>query len=168
MTLLGQQRDRPEGDEPGSYQQLPSPAGSGAHRRAGPQRAQPGDATVGELVARLSEQVSRLVRDELALAQLEAKRRGQRAGGAAGALGLAGLLAFFGAAAFVTAAILAFSMIMRPWAAALVVGAFGFVFSGLFGTPGLWVMLRAGRGAGRESIQSVKSDVESVRAAVRR
>lgn len=168
MTLLGQQQDRPDGEEPGGYQQLPAPAGAGAHRRVGSQEARPGDASVGELVARLAEQVSRLVRDELALAELEAKRRGKRAGGAAGALGVAGLLAFFGAAAFVAAAILAFSMIMRPWAAALVVGAFGFVFSGLFGTPGLWVMLRAGRGAGRESIQSVKSDVESVRAAVRR
>lgn len=168
MTLLGQQQDRSDGDEPGGYQQLPAPGGAGAHRRAGPAEAPRGDATVGELVSRLAEQVSRLVRDELTLAELEAKRRGKRAGGAAGALGVAGLLAFFGAAAFVAAAILAFSMIMRPWAAALVVAAFGFVFSGLFGMPGLWVMARAGRGAGRESIQSVKSDVDSVRAAVRR
>lgn len=161
MTLLGQQKKQPR-----HYEQLPAAEGRNSH--AGAREAHGDEDTVGELVARLSEQVSRLVRNELALAEAEAKQRGKRAGAAFGALGFGGLLAYFGAAAFVTAAVLAFSTVMRPWAGALAVGAFAFVLSGLFGTPGLWVMRRAARGVGRESIENVKADVETVREAVRR
>jgi hypothetical protein len=163
MTLLGQQKNGPK-----HYQQLPPDGAARFDRSAAVREARGDQDSVGELVGRLSEQLSRLVRNELALAEAEAKQRGKRAGVAIGALGAGGILAFFGAAAFVTAAILAFSMIMRPWAAALVVGAFAFVFSGMIGTPGLWAMVRAGRGMGRESIENVKADVETVREAVRR
>ncbi|MFN2534384.1 MAG: phage holin family protein, partial [Pseudonocardiaceae bacterium] len=40
----------------------------------------PADASVGELVERLSTQVSALVRDEMALATAELKRKGAQAG----------------------------------------------------------------------------------------
>ncbi len=47
--------------------------------------------STGELVKRLSEQVSVLVRDELKLAQLEMTRKGKQAGIGAGMLGGSGL-----------------------------------------------------------------------------
>ncbi|WP_257004024.1 phage holin family protein, partial [Streptomyces sp. SA15] len=55
--------------------------------------------SVGELVGQASEQLSRLVRQEVALAKAELAQKGRRAGrggellGAAGAVGYAGLLA---------------------------------------------------------------------------
>jgi hypothetical protein len=52
----------------------------------------------GDLVKDLSEQVSRLVRDELNLAQVEMTAKGKRAGAGAGLLGGSGLLALHGAA----------------------------------------------------------------------
>lgn len=139
--------------------------GHGQHSAPEEARDEP---TVGELVSALSEQVARLARNELRLAELEARQRGKRAGASLGAVGFAGFLAFLGACCFVAAAILAFAMIMRPWGAALVVGAFAIVFSGLIGTPGLWGLMRSRRGIGEESVASIKQDVRTIREAAHR
>jgi hypothetical protein len=164
MTLLAQQKDKPADEGPKHYQKLPPPVSNESEPEPpGPQHA---DGSVGALVAQLSEQVSRLVRDELELAELEAKQRGKRLGVAFGALGAAGGLAFFGACCFATAAILALAMIMRPWTAALLVGAGFLIVSGMVGTPGLLGMRFGSRGIGKESVESVKADVAAVREAV--
>ena len=49
--------------------------------------ARAADRSAGDLVKDLSEQVSRLVRDELKLAQVEMTAKGKRAGAGAGMLG---------------------------------------------------------------------------------
>ena len=177
MTLLAQQGEEPNQsptNTPDSHAQLPppkprpapvKPRSTPAEQPGGPHGA---DASLGELVAQLGEQMSRLARDELALAELEAKQRAKRAGLAGGAIGFGGGLAFFSACALVTAAILALSMVMRPWAAALAVGIAGIVLSGLFGTPGLWLLRRSSRNVGRESLDRVRADLAALREAVRR
>jgi preprotein translocase subunit Sss1 len=81
------------------------------------------DASVGELMADLSGQLSRLVRDEMRLAQKEFQQSAKHAGIGVGLLGGAGLLAFFGAASLIAAAIAAVSLALPVWAAALIVGA---------------------------------------------
>jgi Putative Actinobacterial Holin-X, holin superfamily III len=67
------------------------------------QAAQAADRSAGDLVKDLSEQVSRLVRDELKLAQVEMTAKGKRAGAGAGLLGGGGLLAWYGAACLLAA-----------------------------------------------------------------
>ena len=68
------------------------------------------DATVGELARQLPEQISRLVREELRLAQLEMTQKGKRAGIGAGMLGGGGVIALYGVAAVLAAAILALTL----------------------------------------------------------
>ncbi len=159
MTVLSQQ------DDERSHTELPPPNGAPTPKHSADGAS---EATVGELVAHLSGQLTRLARDEIALAELEAKQRGKRAGVAVGAVGFGGVLAFLGACCFVTAAIIALAMIMRPWGSALCVGAGLIIASGMLGTPGLWGLRRTRKGAGRESVESVKADVSAVREAVRR
>ena len=65
--------------------QIPSQA---TPTRAG--LSHPADATTGELVTRLSTQISELVRGELALAKAELAQKGKRAGIGAGLAGTAG------------------------------------------------------------------------------
>ena len=72
------------------------------------------DATVGELARQLPEQISRLVREELRLAQLEMTQKGKRAGIGAGLLGGGGVVALYGVAALLAAVIVA--MIAFPLA----------------------------------------------------
>lgn len=66
--------------------------------------------TLGALVHRLSEQIPELVRSEMRLARAELSEKGRRAGIGVGMFSAAGPLAFFGAAALVTAAIAALAM----------------------------------------------------------
>lgn len=80
------------------------------------------DASVGELLTRLSAQTSRLVRDELKLAQQEMRESLRHAGKGAGLISAAGLLAFLGAATLIAAAVAALSLALPVWAAALIVG----------------------------------------------
>lgn len=90
------------------------------HQRAHPDVAGDQD-TLGALVHRLTEQVPELVRSEMRLAQAELSEKGRRAGIGVGMFSAAGLLAFFGAAALVTAAIAALALVLPVWASALVV-----------------------------------------------
>lgn len=81
------------------------------------------DASMGELLTQLSSQLSRLVRDEMRLAQKEFQESAKHAGVGAGLFGSAGLLAFFGAASLLAAAVAAIALVLPVWLAALIVGA---------------------------------------------
>jgi Putative Actinobacterial Holin-X, holin superfamily III len=89
------------------------------------------DAPIGELVAQLSAQLSRLVRDEMMLAQKEIQQSARHAGKGLGLLGTAGLLALCGVASLLAAAIAAIALLLPVWAAALIVGAAVLAASGI-------------------------------------
>lgn len=89
------------------------------------------DASMGELMSQLSTQTSRLIRDEMRLAQKEFQESAKRAGIGAGLFSVAGLLAFFGAATLIAAAVAALSLVLEVWAAALIVAAALFVVAGI-------------------------------------
>ena len=69
-------------------------------------------ASTGELLSRLSDQTSRLVRGELQLAQAELSGKVKHYGVGAGMFGAAGLLTFFGMATLITTAILALALVV--------------------------------------------------------
>src|SRR5918993_1543341 len=56
----------------------------------------PENASTGQLISQLTEQISRLVRDEARLAQAEVTQKAKKLGVGAGLFGGAGLVAFFG------------------------------------------------------------------------
>ncbi|WP_069771134.1 phage holin family protein [Streptomyces sp. LUP30] len=124
---------------------------------------QDGHHTVGELVGQATEQLSLLVRQELALAKEEFAEKGRRAGrgggllGAAGAFGYAGLLALAGTAAA------ALSLVLPVWAAALVVTAVLFVIAAVLGAAGRAQLRRAAPPTPEQTLGSVKADVEEIK-----
>lgn len=129
------------------------------------QRTEP---SAGELAAQLGEQISRLIRDELALAQVEAKQRAKRIGVGVGMFGAGGVLAFFGACCFVAALVIGLSNVMRPWLAALVAGAALFLIAGLTVLPGWKGVTERRPAVPNDSIASVKADVAAVKEALHR
>ena len=75
------------------------------------------DRSVGELVTDLTDEVKRLVRDEMRLAVFELQRKGKKMGLGAGLFGAAGLFAFLGAGTLVAAAVLALALAVPGWLA---------------------------------------------------
>ena len=119
--------------------------------------------STGELVKRLSEQVSTLVRDELKLAQLEMTRKGKQAGIGAGMLGGSGLIALYGVACLLACAILGLSRVLEPWLAALSVGAALLLVSGVAALLGRARLKKAAPLVPAQATDSVKADVNEIR-----
>lgn len=126
------------------------------------------DASFGELAARLSDQVSRLVRDELALAQIEAKQKAKRLGIGVGMFGAGGMAALFGAMCVVAAAVLGLAIVLDAWLAALIVAAALFILAGMLALAGRMGLRRGTPPIPTEAVESTKNDVSTVREAVKR
>lgn len=121
------------------------------------------DASLGELVSRMSEQTSRLIRDELRLAQAEMTAKGKRAGLGAGMFGSAGLFAVFGLGCLVAAAVLALAGPVSDWLAALIVGAALFVVAGGAALVGKKEVAQATPPVPTEAVDGVKQDVHTLK-----
>ncbi|WP_309081658.1 phage holin family protein [Zhihengliuella sp.] len=107
-------------------------------------------------MTQLSEQTSRLVRDELKLARAELTAKTKQGGMGAGFLGAGGILAWFGFAALVTTAILALALVLPAWAAALIVTVV------LFAAAGIAALL------GKKKIENLSPTPEKTKANVQR
>jgi len=88
---------------------------------------------MGELMTQLSSQTSRLVRDEMRLAQKEFAESAKHAGIGAGLFSAAGLVAVFGLGSLIAAAIAALSLALPVWAAAVIVAVVLFAVAGVAG-----------------------------------
>jgi uncharacterized membrane protein YqjE len=127
------------------------------------QAEQPGDPSTGELVARLSEQVSRLVRAELRLAQLELADKGKRAGIGVALFGGGGLLALYGVGAIVAGLVLLLALVLPAWAAALIVGGVLLAVAGVLALRGRTQVRQATPPVPKQALDSVKADVAVVK-----
>jgi hypothetical protein len=124
--------------------------------------------STAELVKQLNEQLSRLVRDELRLAQLEAVHKAKRAGLGAGLLGGAGVVALFGLAALLAAVTAALTLAVPAWAAALIVGIVLLALAGGLALRGRRQVRTAMPPLPQEARSSVQADVQEVRERARR
>jgi len=120
------------------------------------------DASVGELIIRMSEQTSRLVRDELRLAQAEMSEKAKHGGIGAGLFSAGGILALFGLGVLITAAILGLALVLPAWASALIVAVPLFVAAGVAALMGKRQLAQASPTPQR-TVESVKRDVEEVK-----
>lgn len=89
-----------------------------------------------ELISRLSEQTSRLVREEFKLARAEMTATAKQGGVGAGLLGAGGVLAAYGFAALIATAIIALALVLPAWAAALIVTAVLFIAAAIAALAG--------------------------------
>jgi uncharacterized membrane protein YqjE len=121
--------------------------------------------STGELVSRIGEQLSTLVRDELTLARIEMVRKGKRAGIAAGLFGGGGALALYGVGTLIVTAVLALSLVWAAWLAALVVTAVLFVLAGVAALVGRAQMRKAVPPVPVEAAGDVAADAQTIKTA---
>ena len=118
------------------------------------------DASLGELVKQLSEQTSRLARQEVELAKVELQEKGKRAGLGAGMFGGAGLFGLYAVGALVAAAILALATAVDAWLAALIVAAVLGAIAGILALVGKRNVQQATPPVPEQATESVKEDVQ--------
>lgn len=123
--------------------------------------------STSELVRQLSEQVTTLVKDELALARAEMTEKGKRAGLGAGLMGAGGVLALYGLGVlFVTIGAL-LALVMPVWLASLIVTVVLFAAAGVVALIGRKQVRQATPPAPTAAVDSSKRDLETVKTAVR-
>jgi Putative Actinobacterial Holin-X, holin superfamily III len=121
------------------------------------------EASAGELVKNLTEQVSLLIRDELKLAEYEMTRKAKRIGRGAGMFGGSGLVALYAIGCLVAAAIIGLASVLPAWAAALIVGGALLVIAGVAALMGKSQVSKGVPPVPEQTVQSVKADVEEIK-----
>jgi hypothetical protein len=119
---------------------------------------------VAELVARLSEQATRLARQEVELAKAELAVKGRRAGTGAALLAGAAILGLYGLGAITAAAIILIGRGVTPWIAAVIVGGGLALAAGGLAMAGAMALKRAVPPVPEQTVQSVRADLEYARA----
>jgi uncharacterized membrane protein YqjE len=121
------------------------------------------DATLGALVNQLTTQVPELIRSELRLAQAEVTEKGKRAGIGIGMFSGAGIMAFFGFGTLLATIILALSLVMDGWLAALIVTVVLFAIAGVLALMGKNKVQEATPLQPERAVKSVKEDIATVK-----
>jgi hypothetical protein len=124
------------------------------------------DAPLAELVKQLSEQSSRLARQEVELAKAELAVKGKRAGIGVGMFGGAGAFGFYGLGALVAAAILALATALTAWLAALIMAVVLAAIAGILALQGKSKIQQATPPVPEQAAESVKEDVQVAKARV--
>ncbi|MBV8930498.1 MAG: phage holin family protein [Mycobacteriaceae bacterium] len=119
-------------------------------------------APISELLTQLSVQTSRLVRDEMRLAQKEFQESAKHAGIGAGLLSVAGLLAVLALATVIAAAVAALALVLPVWAAALIVAAVLFIGAGVAAVVSRREVASAAPAA-PQTVASVKDDIQEIK-----
>jgi len=122
------------------------------------------EAKVADLVRRASEDVSRLVRNELQLAKVELTDKARDAGAGVGMMAGAAALAWFGLGTLIASAVLALALVLPGWAAALIVAVVLFAVAALLVYLGRAHVKRAVPPMPVEAMNSVRADVDRVKA----
>jgi uncharacterized membrane protein YqjE len=121
------------------------------------------DERIGALVAQMTADVSRLVRDELQLAKAELTDKGKEAGKGLGLFGGAGTVALYGLGALVAAAILGLSAAVPAWLSALIVAVVLFAIAGVAALLGKRHVSQASPPVPRRAVDGVHEDLEALK-----
>lgn len=132
-----------------------------------PEPASGDDASLGTLVKQLSEQSTRLIRDELRLAQTEMADKAKQAGKGAGLAAAAGVVALFGVGALIATVISLLALVLHGWLAGLIVTVVLFAVGGVLALIGKEQIDQVGPIAPKRAVRTVKADIAEIKDAAR-
>jgi uncharacterized membrane protein YqjE len=119
--------------------------------------------TISELMSQLTEQATRLARQEVELAKLEMTEKGRRLGVGAGAFGGAGLLATLALGTLTAAIVLILATAMEAWLAAAIVTVAYLAVAGVLALVGREKVQQGTPPAPEQAIESVRDDVQETK-----
>lgn len=121
------------------------------------------DRSVSELVKALSEQSSRLARQEVELAKAELAAKGRHLGLGAGAFGAAGLVGVLALGALTATLILALAEAVEPWIAAGIVALGYAAIAGVLALAGKRQVDEGSPPVPERTIDSSQQDLETIK-----
>ena len=119
--------------------------------------------SIGQLIGRLSEQSSRLVRAEIELAKAEVTSRAKEAGIGLGLLAGAAFFGFFAFAVLLATAIIALNGQMALWLAALLVAVVLLIVTAVLALLGIKRLQAGAPPTPERAVENVKLDVDAVK-----
>ena len=118
------------------------------------------ESSMGELFGELSNDLSTLVRQELALARAEMTEKGKQAGFGIGMFGGAGIIALLAAGTLSACVIAALSIVMDVWLAALIVTCIYVAVAGVLALIAKQRVARATPPVPEQTVETVKEDMQ--------
>lgn len=115
------------------------------------------------LIADVPKLVGDLVRAEIASLKAEIAAKLKQAGIGAGLLVGAGVFAFFAALVLIAAGVLALSLVLPAWAAALIIGVVLLIIAGVIAAVGVNHLKKGVPPTPTDTLESVQEDVRAVR-----
>lgn len=122
-----------------------------------------GEPSLGQLVGRMTESMSTLVRDEIQLAQVQLAEKGKAVGSGAALLAVAGVFGLFGLGWLLHAGYLALALALPGWAAALIVAGAVLLIAAIAALVGKTLLQKGPTPQPKESIQR---DIDAFKAGV--
>lgn len=126
--------------------------------------AEPQNKSTPQLMSKALEDVTSLVRDEMALARVEIQDTVRKATVGAGMFSAAGAMALYGVGALVAAAIAGLSVVLEVWLAALIVAAILFAIAGVAALIGK-KKVEAAKPVAQAAKANVQRDIDTVKKA---
>lgn len=121
------------------------------------------DRPFGELLKELMEDISILVRQEIALARVEMTEKAKVYARASVMIAFSALLGFFALGVLTACIILAIDLALPAWLAALIVAVAYLLVAGTFVLLGIARLRKAGRPVPEQTIETIKEDVSWVK-----
>jgi hypothetical protein len=129
-----------------------------------PTSADPGrDVSTGELISRVSQQSSQLVRDEIRLAQVETAAKVKHGIMGAAEFGVAGVLALYGLFFVFATIALGLAEAMPGWLASLIVTVLIFAIAGVVALLGKKQVGEVAPVVPEQAVEGLKAGVETLR-----
>ncbi|MEU7908234.1 phage holin family protein [Actinoplanes sp. NPDC049118] len=125
------------------------------------------DQSTSELVQQATEQISRLVKDEITLAKAELAEKAKHAGIGAGLFGGGAAFALYGVGALFATLIIVLDLFLPLWLAALIVTVVLFASAGILALLGKRQVTKAVPPEPSAAIASAKADVDEVKHAIK-
>jgi uncharacterized membrane protein YqjE len=130
-------------------------------------RPSPPAASTSDLVSQAAEQISTLVRDELALAKVELTEKGKKAGVGGGLFGGAAVLGLYGLGLLLALAVVLLDLVLPLWLALVIVLVVVLAAAGVAALLGKQKLNAAVPPVPSDAIAGAKTDVQTVKNAVR-
>ena len=143
---------------------IDSHTGTGGTPANAPEPGKP--ASLGKLVEQISEQASRLVRAEIALAKAELAEKAKKSGIGVGLLVFALLILVYTVGVLLLAAVYGLGTVWPLWLSALAIGGFMLLLTAVLALVGVQLLKKGTTKP--ESVERVKEDIASIKEGMHR